>query len=455
MRSLGRWGVVLCFLFATVRAANTGSDDTIKVGNNALFGTLEIEMGEMLKARLATGSMGGSSQTLDHVWFGRTIGRLFFLSEPTNWLKVRGGFEFRQYFNMFNYRYSAEKQYGDLQMHDFFIREAQGIFSVLKNETMSLDITFGYFPYKYSPECSDLGEFLFRSGTYPFYLIGEFDEPFARLTGIRGSFNYGTENLKVKFDGMILTEREIRPFYDISPAAILSVNIMKMFDIGTGIDFAHLIPVNGTITTPHSGDNMYIDTVSNDTGYYTFTGTKVMVRAAIDPFDMFRGEQGSIMNEILGKNGGKIYGEWAIIGLENYPANRANPYGYDKVKEKSPWMAGVTIPAWKILDLCAFEIERYPAPYPNNYYQLVTAGTPTPAPNRNPPYDPAGYAFERWYWSLTMKKQIARHFGVIAEFGRNHQRWEMAPANVLNYDYEDAMVKPDHWGWHFKTVFNF
>lgn len=33
----------------------------------------------------------------------------------------------------------------------------------------------GYFPYKFNPDATNLGEFLFRTGTYPLYLISNFN----------------------------------------------------------------------------------------------------------------------------------------------------------------------------------------------------------------------------------------------------------------------------------------
>ena len=217
-------------------------------------------------------------------------------------------------------------------------------------------------PFKYNPEVRDLGEFLFRSGTYPLYLLGDFDRPFARLTGLRASFSYGNAGLGANFDALALTEREIRPFWDISLAGIASAHFFKMIDIGAGADFAHLVPMDSRITTPDTNLTSYIidstEALDSSTGqplgiwqynygHYTFKGTKLMMRATIDPFGTVRGKK-SIVSDIVGKNGGKIYAEAAIIGLENYPANLtmnpvSNPFGYDKLKEKMPWMVGISM----------------------------------------------------------------------------------------------------------------
>jgi len=457
MRSFGRWGTVaVCFLAWNTMAG--GSRDTMGQRPVLLSGTLEFETAELLKARYGNGANRNSMLTLDHVWFGHTIGKLHVDAEPSSSLRLLGSFEFRQYFTEVPYNSLAFNQFGDLQWHAFYLREAQGIFSLFKNKQWSLEMALGYLPYKYNPDVRGLGEFLFRSGTYPFYLLGEFDEPFARLTGLRCGFTYANDIIGVKSDIFALTEREIMPLYDLSLAAIVGVNVMKIVDIGGGIDLARIIPVDSRITTPeiigqHGGttrtntDAQYVS-AAGDTGYYTFKGTKVMVRLTIDPLGMLRGDKGSLLRRIAGENGGKIYGEWAIIGIEDYPANRLNPYGYDAVDQKMPWMAGITIPSWKILDICTIEVEHYPSPYPNSYQPIAISGQPLPDGTLT-------YDFRRWYWSLCMEKQIVKHFSIVAQVGRDHHRREINPSQSFEYDFEEAMARPDQWGWHVKTVVNF
>ena len=457
-----------------VNNAETGKNITIA-------GMVELETAEMLKARI---TYSGRDVSVDHAWYSHLLGTFNINAAPAPYLKVRSGFEFRQYMNMSSTQYNPKMNnsynLGDFLYHDFFIREAQGIFSIAKNESMSLEVAAGLMPYKYNPEVRELGEFLFRSGTYPLYLTGEFDRPFARLTGLRGSFNYGNEALGAKMDVLVLTERETRPFWDVSIAAVASAHFFKMIDVGAGVDFAHVIPMDSRLTTPQANVNSYIldsteviDSASGQPtgawnykyGYYSFKGTKLMLRATIDPFGMIRGKE-STLSDIVGKNGGKIYAEGAIIGLENYPANLSispvsNPYGYDKLKEKIPFMAGINIPFWKILDVCALEFEYFPSPNPNSAISIIKDGYPLPFyafNNREEGYDTgSGNAYvPRWYWSVYLKKQIVKNFSVVAQVGRDHIRWEMPLIyQTSNYDYEDAMVKPDEWGWHIKTIFNF
>jgi hypothetical protein len=189
-----------------------------------------------------------------------------------------------------------------------------------------------------------------------------------------------------------------------------------------------------------------------------------MAHASIDPFGTLRGAKGSLLSGILGEKGGRIYGELAVIGLEGYPANadtsqtEKNLFGYGKLTEKMPWVAGINIPAWKIFDEFAFEIERYPNPAPNSTAYILLYGIPLSFNRRisGNQYYNFGVYKPRWYWALYMKKQIVKNCTAVCQVGREHVQWELPMIyQTANYDYEDCMVKPNEWGWHLKVVFGF
>ena len=117
-------------------------------------------------------------------------------------------------------------------------------------------------------------------------------------------------------------------------------------------------------------------------------------------------------------------------------------------------MLGCTVPCWKILDVCAFEIERFPSYFPDNYGRIAINCYPLPVKPIGDVYDSTVYK-PRWNWSLYLKKQVTGHFGMVLKVGRDHQRWEFHPAQYNYYDFEAAMVKPDQWGWQAATVFSF
>jgi hypothetical protein len=124
-------------------------------------------------------------------------------------------------------------------------------------------------------------------------------------------------------------------------------------------------------------------------------------------------------------------------------------------------LAGFNIPVWKLLDVCAFELERYPAPYPNDYFQaFYNHGLPIPAWLQNYRNDTTGYgsgvySIKRWYWSLYMKKRIAGHLSMIGQISRDHMRWDVNLGNESNYASEEIMPKPGQWAWRAGLVFEF
>ena len=459
-------------------AVAENQDDTAALDMISITGKLEFDCAEMLKARTSSGggSNPGMAANVDHIWYGHTIATLNLESHPLEYLNVRAGIELRQYMTMLPLMKTVMRDpfFGQTAWMGFYLREGQGIFSLLKSGRASLEMAFGYMPYKYNPEARNLGEFLFRSGTYPLYLLNEFDRPFARLTGLRASFRHGGEKMSANIDLLGLIEREIRPFNDISLALVAGVNVLKIIDVGCGLDMAHVIPVDSRLTTPEEHENEFpIDSVAlidSSTGdpigfrpmydYYTFQGAKAMARATVDPLAMLRGK-GSFLSDLIGQSGGKVYFEYAVIGFKNYPANQKqiqdyNTRGYKFMEDRSPWMAGFTVPSWKIFDLLAIEVERYPSYSPDNYFRPVINGWPLPTSRNSNPgaYDTSTYV-PRWNWSVYAKRNVTRHFRLVGQIGRDHQRWEFHPAQGAYYDFEAAMFKPDEWGWRIAGIFDF
>ena len=481
-----RFLILVIFLLPFVANAG-GYSFSIKGAKLNFSGVIDFSMGEIMQGKYR--AMRGWTYYQDsvlkrdipvsHVWFGNPLARLNLDFSPSEKTKVLLGFEGNIFLNDFPMELGTNAvanggpptfpQFMDWRMH-----QAQGIVSILKDEAKSLDLSLGLMPYKYNPEVRNLGEFLFRSGTYPFMLFNNYNFPLARLTGLRLNFRYGSEKFGLTVDQFVLMERENPPLNDISLATIVGANFLKVVDVGVGVDFAHAIPVNGLLTTPPL--STYWDSSSGDTGHYSFKGTKLMARLTIDPIGTFRSDKESVISQIFGENGGKIYGEIAIIGLKNYPASfdqipndiqspsntfdPQNPWGYTKISERMPWMVGINIPAWKVLDVCAFELEKYPAPYPNDSYQaFLNRGLPIPTfihyYRDTPGYDSAGYSGDRWYWSLHMKKQVVSHLSMIGQLSRDHIRWNVNAGRENNYDTEEIMPKTGQWGWRLGLLFEF
>ncbi|MBN1127971.1 MAG: hypothetical protein JXA71_03235, partial [Chitinispirillaceae bacterium] len=382
MRFLNLSVAALAFFWSSAAAQDS---DSVSLGSKiTVSGVVDFSMGEIMEGmyKAITSPKGPdpnqTPHSVSHVWFGNPLSRLNLAFQPSENITTLIGFEGALFINTFPPQLNTKLGSNGAtpllpQFMDWRLHQAQGTFSFITNESMSLKLSLGLMPYKYNPEVRNLGEFLFRTGTYPFIIINSFNFPLARLSGARAHFERNLENIGISVDQFVLTERNMPPMNDLSLATIASVKAFKMIDLGGGVDFAHLIPLNGDLTTPAAAK--YV-TDEGDSGTYTFQATKLMGRMTIDPIGTLRGGS-SLLAEIFGENGGKIYGEAAVVGLNNYPASdviikgtdRMNPWGYNEISERMPWMAGVNIPLWKILDVCALEIEKYPAPYPNDYYQ--------------------------------------------------------------------------------------
>jgi hypothetical protein len=254
------------------------------------------------------------------IWLHRAYARLTFEAWVQDRLRIIVSPEVKLYVDSYplvdvpspkNYYLFTQRSYVD-------IADGEGIYSFGDLNKPYLQFVAGVFPYKYNPDAANLGEYLFRSGCYPPYLLTSFDEPYARLSGLQIKFN-PIENLK--FDALLTTETKAQPLYDWSLSFIADYKISSFINVGAGIDFNRLFSVYGDVTTPttqstgSSVGNEYL-TANGDSSYYSFKGTKLMGMLSIDP----KGLLPSNLANIFGKEDCKFFGEAAVLGATNYPA---------------------------------------------------------------------------------------------------------------------------------------
>ena len=227
-------------------------------------------------------------------------------------------------------------------------------------------ITVGLFPYKYNKEVRNLGEYLFRTGCYPGYIMSDgFDMPLAQIAGIRVSsdlFNFWHNEL------LLTTELYLYPLNDFSLTYLTDVSLFKrVFNFGAAVQLYHCFPVNNDYTQPENyiqynvapttpkAPNYYFakdDAAKTDTLFYTFAGTKIMARFTFDPKPL-------LGMDIFGAEDLKLYSEAIILGVKNYPANLdidlnwgnapVNEFGYNKLMQKMPIMFGFNWPTHQFL----------------------------------------------------------------------------------------------------------
>jgi hypothetical protein len=223
-----------------------------------------------------------------------------------------------------------------------------------------LKLGMGNFWYKYNPDASNLGEYLFRSEGYPTYtytggysIIGSAG---SQLQGFKALFRQGNLTL----DLFLTTETSLAPFYNWSPGAILGYSIAGgLLDLGAGVNFKHLLQVKPSRSQQSNNENGYFkhngewyyatssfygerssfhyergtaqDTVlgdadarrselvdsllgepGTDVKYFDARSNLVMARATLDPKKLF--ESG-----IFGPQDLKLYAEVGVLGTKNYP----------------------------------------------------------------------------------------------------------------------------------------
>ncbi|MBN1309650.1 MAG: hypothetical protein JXA18_17145 [Chitinispirillaceae bacterium] len=443
---------LVCFSHVTAGIRLKTLDNNLQL---SIDGEAWVESGQFVK-------YFNADVELDHTWINRTFMHLTLAARYKERLKITMGTEGRMWFNVPKQRGTGQATYVHRQNSGFIISDANASYLFGDIETPGLSLTAGLFPYKYNRQARNLGEYLFRSGTYPAYLENKFDLAYARLTG----FKISSDLFGMLHQDLIYSiETAIPPFFDGSVSYLASVDLKGFADFGAGVSFANLVSVDERVTTQENELNNRFITADGDTGYYTFRGVKLMGRACIDPKRFLFLVDGMPKN-LFGREDLKIYGEALILGLKNYPRNDSanmlgattpgkNAWGYDTLINKVVIVGGINLPMFGILDVCAVELEWYGATYPNSYKNRLG-----PGPKRSyavPDYSSRAsvdYTADNYKWSIYLKKTFFReHLGLVVQFARDHIRNETLVDE--SFDYEEALSKPDHWWWMMKLFAQF
>jgi hypothetical protein len=375
---------------------------------------------------------------------------------------------------------------------DFYMMSARMKLRLSPDPEDSLfNLEIGLFPFKYNQEVRNLGEYLFRTGCYPGYIYSEgFDLAGTQLSGIHLRnmlFNGAVIN-----DFFFTSELYLYPAKDFSLAFLTDVTPLpnRVINFGLGLQLFRLLQVDDAYTTPTQYEHMrgspeeklapnWYFTSSGDTAYYTFAGTKIMGRLAFDPKPLF----GSL--DFFGPEDLKLYSEAIILGVKNYPVsmdsnhyyNRPiNEFGYNKLLEKMPIMAGFNFPAFKLLDVFSLEVEYYGKKYVNRvpiyansnnmlrlplpYDPKINQGYPygdslTKRPEATGEYSKETYkgGAAQWKWSVYFKRTLLERFNITMQFARDHTLIKTGLAQ--NVDFEEIFIKDKQWYWMMKFGYSF
>ena len=345
------------------------------------------------------------------------------------------------------------------------VGQATGIYAFgadPKNPAATLQ--FGLFPHKYS-ESVNFGDYLYRSGTYPGVLYSGgwsyINSASYLAQGLR--LNVPMMGGKIKHDVTLYMERGIEPTHNITPGYMITAKPVPFFEASLGGVWSHGLPLKSEkLITPKDPRNAYSksegravegDTLgspcadsisagasSSDCGYYTFRGFKMAARASLD-IGMLLGVGAIKPNDF------KLYGEVAVLGVENQPGV------YDDISERMPVMVGVNLPTFGLLDRLSAEIEYRNSPYANTTSSAFELQLPLPydavqgenAYNYTSPGDD-----DNLKWTVYAKRRIIGNVNLYAQVANDHQRhmsFKVIPS------YRPFTERPSDWYYVMRLEF--
>lgn len=345
------------------------------------------------------------------------------------------------------------------------LEEASGLYKYGDLDMPFMEAKFGLFFEKYNPDSKNLGEYLYRSGTYPGYLqtggwyilnnAGYF------MQGLKTSFNLLDGDLRA--EGAIFMERDWEPTYDLTPSLMVTYKPGDIFQLGVGMAFNHLIPAKPSITTPEdersaykptpTGDSLLTNTELFDTvqtpglGFYSFQGIKAVARAS---FNL----QSILQSDLLNPEDLKFYAEMAILGIKDYPIF------YDDISKRMPLMFGVNLPTFKLVDMASFEVEYYNSDFPNSLEEVYERTLPVPGgiggagtPTRFAYVDSLGTQRklrDKVKWSFWLNKKVVSGLSLYFQVASDHFR----PINFnLKPSYQPVTQTWNDWYYMFRLNF--
>jgi hypothetical protein len=326
------------------------------------------------------------------------------------------------------------------------------------SDVLSTTISAGVIPFKYNQDAKNLGEYLFRCGEHPAYIMSSFDQAYVCLTGFRVNAEV-FHNLSM--DCFFTTETQVQPINDWSLSFLLGYKLPGYLDAGAGIMFDRLLPAvelldkgRGDRLNTYKTSSGHLDTIS-------WGGTKAVARLSLDP----KGFLPSGVSDIFGKDDGKIYGEAAILGLKSFSAYRdsTNPLNgqpvpgyyvldgsnnyYADIGQRIPIMLGFNLPTFKVMDYVSGELEWFGWPYSPSLYDLENFNDILPKPVGK------DYKGSHWKYSINARKTFFGNVTFIGQIARDHTRHDVYYNG--NTDVNEVFQNTDEWGWWLKLQYAF
>lgn len=445
--------LLMAMSIAVYVTVSKGEEPTHSTGIVPVFsGYASFQAGEVYKGEGIT--MVGNNKTYSHKWMETAFAGLMAEAAISDHLKVlvamEGELDFSFYINTGSVAQDRPTLFPRTGLN---IKHAEGIYSFGNPEGLFFQLEAGLFPYKYNPDVRNLGEYLFRSFPYPQFIMNVFDRPYADVAGLRIGNNIGSS-----FHQDVLLTSEIHnfPYEDFSLSYVANYNFAKVVEVGAGINFDRLFSVNSQYTTPpDSADGNQYFSPSDNTGFYSYSGIITAARLSIDP-------KRFLPEGIFGDQDLRLYSEFAILGLKDYPVdtNRSIPY-YTNIWERMPVTVGFNFPVcapllsklmgFQLLDLLNSEIEYYDNRFTNSYRISYNLSVPLPDTKG----DAVSQKGDNLRWSLYMKRNFGKNFLFIVQIAKDHLIPESFSTIEDKSDRTDVLKNHGDWWWIAKMQFAF
>lgn len=201
--------------------------------------------------------------------------------------------------------------------------------------------TVGYFPVEYTHANQQLGSYFFRAGISPGVITQTYDQK--PVFGAKLSMNLPAT---LRHDLMVVVERD-EPANDITLAYLGRLGLGGLNISAGGMLYRVLRTDQGWYKYTQSRR-------SGDLKDYPKDGIKLMGRLSFDIKSLIGDAKW------VGKKGLLVYGEAAILGVQN------RGKFYNKIEERIPVMGGITLPTGGLLDIAGIELEYYGSRWRND-----------------------------------------------------------------------------------------
>ncbi len=318
-----------------------------------------------------------------------------------------------------------------------------------------LSLKVGVFPFKYNEDAKNLGEYMFRTYSYPTVIytggLVVLNTAGVQLNGVDAN----TKIAGLNNDLMVTIKTDQAPSGALSLTDIFSYSIKNVFTLGGGYQFDNFYDATGLVNGNYNSRgiaNYYVlsdgsvvygtlpaadSSLLVSSGHYTFAGQKAMGRASLDLGNLI---SSFIPNSFLTDKQFRLYGEVIAMGIKDYPGY------YQKLSDRIAYMYGLNIPTGNLLDVLSVEAEYCRNPYPDNSFEPLQ--DLAPVPNTSAGIDGKSDNFK---WTIYAQKKIINGFSITAQAARDHMRL----VDFFGHYYDQTIMQhPQNWYWAFQLGYS-